>query len=153
VPFARAPEAVVALMQVASERGITRAKLTLKPAELGGIEIRLRASADGVRAHLVADSPQAAALLQSAGDDLRRSLAGRDVTLLALEISTAAPQAGTAGDGSAAHDGNAASGGTGQPGTGSTGSGTTSTATSGDPDSQLPTVIELSDGLLVDVLA
>jgi flagellar hook-length control protein FliK len=149
VPFSRAPEAVLAVVQLATERGISRAKLTLKPAELGGIEIRLRASADGVRAHLVADSPQAAALLQSAGEDLRRSLEGRAVHLIALEVSTAAPQAGTSGE--APQDGAfSGSGESGRPGSRPAGT----PRTGDDPaPATLPTVIELSDGLLVDVLA
>ena len=65
---------------MASDRGITHARLNLKPVELGGIEVRLRTSPQGVHAQLVADSPEAARMLSSAGEDLRKSLEDRNVT-------------------------------------------------------------------------
>jgi flagellar hook-length control protein FliK len=71
------------------EAPISRARLNIRPAELGGIEIRLQSSAAGVAAQVVADSPEAARLLQQAADDLRRSLERQDVTLLSLDVSTA----------------------------------------------------------------
>ena len=40
----------------------------------------------------MADSPEAAQLLAQAGDDLRRALEARNVTLLSLEVSTTADQ-------------------------------------------------------------
>ena len=48
---------------------------------------------------MVADSPDAARLLQQAADDLRRSLERHDVTLLALDVSTSGDDrsAGSAG--------------------------------------------------------
>jgi len=88
VPLYRAPETAAALIKIAADRGITHAKLNLKPVELGGIEVRLRTSPQGVTAHLVADSPEAAKLLTQASDDLRRDLADRDVNLLSLDVST-----------------------------------------------------------------
>jgi flagellar hook-length control protein FliK len=62
--LAQAPRAVGQLIHLASERGVQHARLNLKPVELGGIEIRLIASSAGVTAHVVADSPEAARLLQ-----------------------------------------------------------------------------------------
>jgi hypothetical protein len=88
VPLYRAPETAAALIKLAADRGITHAKLNLKPAELGGIEVRLKQSPLGITAHLVADSPEAAKLLTQASDDLRRDLASRDVNLLSLDVST-----------------------------------------------------------------
>ena len=88
VPLYRAPETAAALIKIAADRGITHAKLNLKPVELGGIEVRLKTSPLGVTAHLVADSPEAAKLLTQAADDLRRDLADRDVNLLSLDVST-----------------------------------------------------------------
>jgi flagellar hook-length control protein FliK len=85
----QAPRAVAQVLHVAQERGISHAKLNLRPVELGGIEIRLQSSAAGVTAQVVADSPEAARLLQHAADDLRRSLERQDVTLLSLDVSTA----------------------------------------------------------------
>jgi flagellar hook-length control protein FliK len=89
-PLYRAPAAVTTLLHVAAERGITRARMALKPAELGGVEIRLQASAAGIAAQVVADSPETAKLLAQAADDLRRALEAREVTLISLEISTTA---------------------------------------------------------------
>ena len=88
VPLHRAPAAVATLLHVAVDRGISRARLALKPVELGGIEIRLQATAGGIAAQVVADSPEAARLLAQAGEDLRRALEARDVTLISLEVST-----------------------------------------------------------------
>ena len=46
-------------------------------------------------AHVIADSPQAARLLDQAADDLRRALERQDVTLLSLDVSTSSdPRAG-----------------------------------------------------------
>lgn len=78
-PLHRAPAAVETLLQLAHERGISRARINVRPAELGGIEVRLH----GTAAHLVADSPEVA-------DALRRNLGQRDGNALSLEVSTTA---------------------------------------------------------------
>ena len=83
-----APESAAQLIQIAADRGITHAKLNLKPVELGGIEVRLQSTPHGVTAQLVADSAEAAKLLTQAADDLRRDLADRNVNLLSLDVST-----------------------------------------------------------------
>jgi flagellar hook-length control protein FliK len=150
--LAQAPRAVGQLIHLASERGVQHARLNLKPVELGGIEIRLVASSAGVTAHVVADSPEAARLLQRAGDDLRRSLADNNVELLSLDVSTSDQER---------RDASAASGGFEQFGEsgprGRDGLGRPQNA--GETGTDLPTsstqesVIELPDGVLVDVLA
>ena len=95
VPLHQAPRAVAQVLHLAVEREragearVSHARLNLRPVELGGIEIRLQSSAAGVTAQVVADSPEAARLLQQAADDLRRSLERQDVTLLSLDVSTA----------------------------------------------------------------
>ena len=145
-PLHRAPAAVATLLHVAAERGITRAKMALRPAELGGIEIRLQSTAAGVASQVVADSPEAARLLAHATEDLRRALEARDVTLLSLEVSTTADQQQQSARGERS-DGDGTDAGL----YGSSDRGTA------DPDSEpAPTthsVIELPGGLLVDVLA
>ncbi|MDA0171086.1 flagellar hook-length control protein FliK [Solirubrobacter taibaiensis] len=88
IPLYRAPESAAQLIQMAADRGITHAKLNLKPVELGGIEVRLQSTPHGVTAQLVADSAEAAKLLTHAADDLRRDLADRNVNLLSLDVST-----------------------------------------------------------------
>ena len=148
VPLHRAPAAVATLLSVAHDRGITHAKMALRPAELGGIEIRLQSTAAGVSAQVVADSPEAARMLAQHGDELRRALEARDVTLLSLEVSTTAEQQqkqqsarGEWTDGDDA------------------GSATSSDRSTGDaegdaePTSPIHSTIELPGGLLVDVLA
>jgi flagellar hook-length control protein FliK len=144
-PLHRAPAAVATLLQVAVDRGITHAKMTLRPAELGGIEIRLQATAAGIAAQVIADSPEAARLLVQAGDDLRRALEARNVTLISLDVSTTADQQRDSARGEW-RDGDDA----GRFG---------SRGSSGDAESDAEpapishSVIELPGGLLVDVFA
>ena len=88
IPLYQAPESAAQLIQMAADRGITHARLNLKPVELGGIEVRLQSTPHGVTAQLVADSAEAAKLLTQAADDLRRDLADRNVNLLSLDVST-----------------------------------------------------------------
>jgi flagellar hook-length control protein FliK len=153
--LSQAPRAIGQLIHIASQNGVQHARLNLKPAELGGIEIRLQATAAGITAHLVADSPEAARLLQQAGDDLKRSLASQNVELLSLDVSTSGDDrrdASAAGSGFDQFDETGPRGGD--------GSGRSQRSGAGDDDSDLPTtqiaqgtVIELPDGVLVDVLA
>jgi flagellar hook-length control protein FliK len=150
--LSQAPRAVGQLIHLASQRGVQHARLNLKPVELGGIEIRLQTSSAGVTAQVVADSPEAARLLQQAGDDLKRSLAASNVELLSLDVSTSSDQE--------RRDAGAASGSfeqfdqTGPRG--NDGPGRHQRAGEADTDlshSTQETVLELPDGVLVDVLA
>lgn len=150
VPLERAPRVVAQLLHVASQQGVSHARIALRPVELGGIEIFLQVSPAGLAAQLVAESPEAARMLAQATEDLRRSLAGQNVELVSLEVSTSAEQQqrdDLPSRGFTAEDG--------MPGGGSTArrgdAGSEPPATS--PDLTTPTVIELPDGLLVDVLA
>ena len=146
VPLHRAPAAVGTLLHVAVERGISRAKMALRPAELGGIEIRLQATAGGVAAQVVADSPEAARLLAQAGDDLRRALEARDVTLISLEVSTSGDQQQQSARGEWTDGDDAAFAGSGRSSSGDA-------EGDAEPAPTTQTVIELPGGLLVDVLA
>ncbi|MDP9385392.1 MAG: flagellar hook-length control protein FliK, partial [Actinomycetota bacterium] len=104
VPLHRAAHTVGQLLQVAHDRGVTHARLALKPADLGGIEIRLQTSSAGVTAQVIADSPEATRLLQQAGSELRRSLEDAGVNLLSLDVSThGEDRSAAAMDGFAAH--------------------------------------------------
>jgi len=146
VPLHRAPAAVATLLHVAAERGITRARMAVKPAELGGIEIRLQTTAAGVAAQVVADSPEAARLLAQAGDDLRRALEARDVNLVSLEVSTSGDQQRESARGEWSDGDGDDAGRFGSPNRG---------GVEGDaePTPTTHSVIELPGGLLVDVLA
>jgi flagellar hook-length control protein FliK len=146
-PLHQAPRAVAQMLQVAVERGLSHAKLNLRPAELGGIEIRLQTSAAGVTAQVVADSPEAARLLHQAADDLRRSLERHDVTLLSLDVSTAGDDrpdgsAGASADLAGDRSRHFAAHGLTPP----------AAAEADEPTSVVATV-QLPDGLHVDVLA
>ena len=92
VPLSRAVATTGVLLHLASERGVTHARLNLKPVELGGIEVKLHSTPAGIHAQLIADSPEAARMLSQAGDDLRRQLEDRDVNLLSLDVSTSSDQ-------------------------------------------------------------
>jgi len=140
----QAPAAVATLLHVAAERGITHARMALRPAELGGIEIRLQSTPAGVAAQVIADSPEAARLLTQAGDDLRRALEARDVTLVSLEVSTSTEQQRReSGRGEFAFPGDDA-----HPG-GRRGP----DGDEAEAPAAVHSVIELPGGLLVDVLA
>jgi flagellar hook-length control protein FliK len=143
VPLHRAAYATAALIHIASERGITHARINLKPAELGGIEVRLHSSPEGVSAQLVADSPEAARALAQAGDDLRRQLEARGVTLLSLDVSTSEEER----RGAPAFGGDAAGQGSGSNGA------RAGTHAEAAPAAPAETTLVLPDGLLVDVLA
>ncbi len=134
------------LLHVAHERGITHAKISLRPEDLGGIEVRLQSSPAGISAQLVADSPEAARLLAQAGDDLRRSLEARDVNLLSLEVSTSSDQRQGERPGQTS-DPDAPSG------AGGTSGETDGDVATGGRDPITVSVLELPGGLLVDVLA
>jgi flagellar hook-length control protein FliK len=153
VTLSQAPRAVGQVIHLASQKGVQAARLNLRPVELGGIEIRLLSTAAGVAAQVVADSPQAARLLQQASDELRRSLASQNVELLSLDVSTSGDDrrdAGAAGDLFGAFGDSATRGHAGF------GRSQRSVAAAADTDLPTPTqgtVLELPDGVLVDVLA
>ncbi len=149
VPLYRAVETTGLLLHVAAERGVTHARLNLKPGELGGIEVRLQSTPQGVSAQLVADSPEAARMLTQAGDDLRRQLADRDVTLLSLDVSTSSEQRqeNTAGGFGAFGDDPY------RPARSAQAHGTPAETVDAAPASPAETTLVLPDGVLVDVLA
>jgi flagellar hook-length control protein FliK len=143
-----APRAVAQVLELAVERGISHAKLSLRPADLGGVEIRLQSSSAGVTAQVVADSPEAARLLQHAAADLRRALERHDVTLLSLDVSTA-------GDGRPDGSAGASADLAGDRARHFAAQGLAPRETADSPD-EPPTpiaTVQLPDGLHVDVLA
>jgi flagellar hook-length control protein FliK len=145
-PLHQAPRAVAQVLQVAVERGISHAKLNLRPAEFGGIEIRLQTSAAGVTAQVLADSPEAARLLHQAADELRRALERHDVTLLSLDVSTA-------GDGRPDGSAGASSDPAADRARHFAAHGLTPKAAEADEPPAVVETIQLNDGVHVDVLA
>jgi flagellar hook-length control protein FliK len=140
-PLQRAVESTEAMLRLVARRGVTQASLTLRPAQLGGIEVRLRATADGVVASVAADAADAAKLLQQSAGELRRALEDSGVRLLRLDIAWSRDPRTGAGGGDR--------------------QGANASPDSGPADPTAPTlettdltdVVQLPNGVLVDVLA
>jgi flagellar hook-length control protein FliK len=77
------------MLRMLEHRGQVQAQLTLHPAELGGVEVRLRQTAHGLMATVTADRADAAHVLQQAGADLRRALEAQGVQIAGLDIGMA----------------------------------------------------------------
>jgi flagellar hook-length control protein FliK len=142
VRLAHAVETVRLTISAANAQGISRARIALRPAELGGIEIMLAHGPAGLSATLTADTAQAAQAMQRAADELQRTLASQGITLSSLQINVA-------GDGPAARkredrDAPADDHGTGRR----------DPATDRETDDlTIARTLELPNGTLVDVLA
>jgi flagellar hook-length control protein FliK len=127
---------------MAGANGFTRARVTLRPAELGGVEVFLREGSAGLTATVVADTPHAAQLLQSSATELQRRLAAQGLELSSLQISVGGESAG------AAHGGR-----DGQGAAGASGTGARSASTEPAAEAEKTQTIDLGGGVLVDVLA
>jgi flagellar hook-length control protein FliK len=133
--------ALEATLRMAGENGFTRARVTLRPAQLGGVEVFLREGSAGLTATVVAETPQAAQMLESSTTELQRRLAAQGLELSSLQNSVGGESAG------AAHGGRDREGGAGTTG-GARGASTEAVA----PAEKTQT-IDLGGGVLVDVLA
>jgi flagellar hook-length control protein FliK len=142
---------VDAAMQMGHSRGITRARLHLHPAELGAIELHLRHTANGMTARVVAESPEAVAVLQQASNDLRRSLEQAGITLTGLDIGSRADQQAEQRTFAGAFDASDRDSDRGSNGRGS-GLGTGRESDT-DPVQPIRTRVPLGGGALVDVIA
>jgi flagellar hook-length control protein FliK len=143
--LAAAPEHVHALLRIASHRGEARAHLALKPAELGGVEVRLRVTPQGLVASITAERPESAQVLQQAGADLRRAFEAAGVNVAALDIGLAGDDAG-----SRAHERHAEAA---QRGGTQNRRAQDEELSPTDPDHTTPTTTTIALGALVDVLA
>lgn len=149
----RAVETVRLALRAAAERGVTQARISLNPRELGGIHVHLRHTADGLVARVVAEHGHAAQLLEQAGAELRRSLETQGVTLLRLDIGTHGEQGGRAagqqaGFGASGNGARANAGGA-DAGTPDDGDAVPGSVSDASPSTQLA----LPNGVLIDVLA
>ena len=148
VPLSKAADAVENVIRLGSQRGVTHARLSLKPADLGGVEIRLQQTSTGLTASVVADGVEAAQMLQQAGAELRQKLEAQGIHLQSLDISYS---------GDEQRDARSAAAETGD-GERRSSTGDSSTATDGGeltPTEEISVeeTLELPDGVLVDVLA
>ena len=142
VPLTRAAEAVENVLRLASTRGVTHARIALRPAELGTVDVHLRSTAEGIVARVVAHSPEAVQTLQQAASDLRRSLEEQGLNLLNLDI-------GQPGDRSAGRS----NGNAGGLGRGHREASDDVAIGTGDETSTENITLRLPNGVLVDVLA
>jgi flagellar hook-length control protein FliK len=88
VRLAQAAEAVHNSIALGTRSGVSVARIQLAPASLGGLQIHLQHTSEGIIARVVADHPDAARALAQSGDDLRRSLQSSGQTLLRLDIES-----------------------------------------------------------------
>ncbi|HEX3359998.1 MAG TPA: flagellar hook-length control protein FliK [Solirubrobacterales bacterium] len=129
---------------MAGENGYTRARVTLHPAELGGVEVLLRGGGSGLTATVVAENPHAAHLLQQSANELQRRLADQGLELASIHI--------LAGGGEAPDSApNGREGASAPAGRAATGNADDTTDAPAAPE-QIKT-IDLGGGVLVDVLA
>jgi flagellar hook-length control protein FliK len=138
VPLARAAEAVEHVLRLASSRGVTHARIALRPADLGAVDVHIRSTAEGLVARVVAHSAEAVQTLQHAAGDLRRSLEEQGLNILNLDIG----QPGESGTGRAGSQSNGRN----------TYDGTPAAAEADDTTTETKT-LRLPTGVLVDVLA
>jgi flagellar hook-length control protein FliK len=145
VSLQQAVETVRLTIGVSAQRGVTRARIALRPEELGGVEVHLRHTAEGLSARVVAEAPEAARLLSQAAGELRRTLEQQGLNLVRIEVGTAGSDAAGTGTGAAGSDQRDGRRGP--------------SSQAGDPagaETDLPIAdrtIELPNGALVDVLA
>ncbi len=152
VGLEQAVETVRLTLRASADRGVSHARISLTPRELGGIEVHLRQTADGLVARVVAEHATAAQLLQHAGGELRRSLESQGLNLLRLDIGASGEQAARNGDRRALADGFADGDGRGSRGDASDPLAPLDGATDADLTSTT-TTLALPNGALVDVLA
>lgn len=165
VRLAEAVETVKLAFRAAAERGVAHARIALSPRELGGIEIHLKQTADGLLARVVAEHQAAAQLLHTAAAELRRSLEAQGLTLLQLDVGTPGDEQGRGANGSGPFgfaDGAAGDGRGSGARAGQRGADAGANRTDADADEEIvlgaargtdPTTIALPNGALVDVLA
>jgi flagellar hook-length control protein FliK len=138
VPLARSAEAVEHVLRLASSRGVTHARIALRPADLGAVDVHIRSTAEGLVARVVAHSAEAVQTLQHAAGDLRRSLEEHGLNLMSLDIS----QSGESGTGRAGSESDERRAPDGSP-----------AGTDPDESTTETTTLRLPTGVLVDVLA
>jgi flagellar hook-length control protein FliK len=95
--FVRLVDGLEARLRVSGAEGGRAMRMTLRPAELGDVTVRLHIAADGqsATATLLAQNHQTGDLLAQAAGDLRQALADRGLRLDRLEV-TAGPLGGDA---------------------------------------------------------
>ncbi len=86
VGLQEAIEGLHGTIQLAARQGLTQARISLQPEELGEIRINLTQTAQGLLARVSAESPAAAQALAAAHAQLRQSLSSLGINLTRLDI-------------------------------------------------------------------
>jgi flagellar hook-length control protein FliK len=81
-------DAIRASVEIAARQGLTQARITLQPEDLGHISIRLSQTGAGLLARVSAETPAAAQALTAGRAELHQSLSSLGVSLLRLDISS-----------------------------------------------------------------
>ena len=74
------------------------ARISLHPADLGGVRITMRVHDGTVAATLAAETPAAAQALAQTASDLRRSLEGQGLQIASLDVHVAGDGPASSGD-------------------------------------------------------
>ena len=96
--LAEAAQAVHDSITLQARNGVSQARIQLSPESLGGVQIHLTRTSEGLIARVVAEHPEAAQTLAQSGDDLRRQLQQGGTTLLRLDIGSSGTRDGGAQD-------------------------------------------------------
>jgi flagellar hook-length control protein FliK len=93
------PDVARATLRVAVKAGgAATARISLHPADLGGVRITMRVHDGTVAATLAAESPAAAQALAQTASDLRRSLEGQGLQIASLDVHVAGDGPASSGD-------------------------------------------------------
>jgi flagellar hook-length control protein FliK len=92
-------ETTRAAIQFAARQGLSQARISLQPAELGEISIHLSQTAAGLMARLTAETPAAAQALAAGHVELRQSLSSIGISLAHLDIGHLDQSPGTTAGG------------------------------------------------------
>jgi flagellar hook-length control protein FliK len=92
-------ESMHAVVKVANRRGTAAARITLRPAELGGVQVQLRSHAGGVSASLTAETRAGAEALGVSYGELRRTLEAQGIVVHAIDVQLAGGGLGPDGRG------------------------------------------------------
>jgi flagellar hook-length control protein FliK len=93
VGLQEAIESLHGTIQLAARQGLSQARISLQPEELGEIRINLTQTAQGLLARVSAESPAAAQALAAAHAQLRQALSSLGVNLTRLDIGHHDPSA------------------------------------------------------------
>jgi flagellar hook-length control protein FliK len=86
VDLQQAIESLHGTIQLAARQGLTQARISLQPEELGEIRIHLTQTAQGLLARVTAESPTAAQALAAAHAELRQTLSSLGIDLARLSV-------------------------------------------------------------------